>query len=397
MDKKINYKLGFDSWGQEESDAIDRVILSRQFSMGKEVKSFEQMFAERFQRRFAVMVNSGSSANLLMIAALIYGPCKILERGDEVIVPVVSWSTTYAPLIQFGLNIKFVDIDPRTLNISTSQLEAAITKRTKALFVVNLLGNPNQFDQISSLVEKHDLVLIEDNCESMGARYKGSETGTFGVMASFSCYYSHHISTIEGGIIVTDDIDLRDTLVSLRAHGWTRDLPPESRLRSGELRSNFLEKFNFVVPGFNVRPTEFAGAIGIQQLSKHDDYLKIRRENAYHFCDTFRQFIPKIQVQHEVGESSWFGFSMLLDPAISRDTLVEYLEERGIETRPIVAGNFFENKNILRFADYSVQETLCGADLVEKHGLFVGNAGCNLRAEIDYLADSLKFFLDAQT
>jgi CDP-6-deoxy-D-xylo-4-hexulose-3-dehydrase len=213
------YPLSKDTWDEEEIKAINEVIESKRFTMGPKVKEFEEKFADYFGVKYAIMVNSGSSANLLAIAALIYSGK--LNGGDEVIVPAVSWSTTYAPLQQFGLKLKFVDIDLYTLNISIEELEKAITEDTKAIFLVNLLGNPNDFDKINNLIKGKDIILLEDNCESMGAKYKGKYTGTFGLLSTFSTFYSHHICTMEGGVVTTNDEELYHYMLSIRAHGWT--------------------------------------------------------------------------------------------------------------------------------------------------------------------------------
>lgn len=211
------YPLSDDTWGKEEIIAILEVITSNQFTMGEKVRLFEKAFAEYFGSKYAIMVNSGSSANLVLISALLYSGK--LNKGDEIIVPAVSWSTTYFPLIQNSLKIKFVDIDRETLNIDISKLEKAISKNTKAIFAVNLLGNPNNFELLFDICQKYNLLLIEDNCEALGAKYNNKYTGTFGIGGTFSFFYSHHICTMEGGIVATDDKELYEYMLSLRAHG----------------------------------------------------------------------------------------------------------------------------------------------------------------------------------
>ena len=213
----MNYKfpLATSSWDQEEFDAMQKVIDTKMFTMGKYVKQFEKNFAEYIDAKYCVMVNSGSSAILLMIAALFYtkNPKFKLSKGDEVIVPAVSWSTTYYPLYQYGLKIKFVDIDLQTLNYDLVQLNKAITVNTRAIMVVNLLGNPNDFNSIKGIIGNRDIVLVEDNCESMGAKFQGKYAGTFGVMGGYSSFFSHHISTMEGGLISTNDDELYQILI----------------------------------------------------------------------------------------------------------------------------------------------------------------------------------------
>ncbi len=261
---KVSYPLATSTWNSKEIEAIQRVINSGHFTMGQEVSNFEKRFSDFHNRKFAVMVNSGSSANLLMIAALFFKKNLPLKKGDEVIVPAVSWATTYTPLSQYGLKIKFVDVDINTMNFNLDQLTDAISKKTKLIFSVNLLGNPNDFNKINSIIEGKDIYLLEDNCESLGAEFDGKKAGTFGILSSFSCFFSHHISTMEGGLILTDDQELYHILLCLRAHGWTRDLPEKNLVTNGKSADFFEESFRFVLPGYNLRPLEFSGALGAE-------------------------------------------------------------------------------------------------------------------------------------
>jgi len=187
----INLPLATSSWDDREINAMQEVIDSRIFSMGKKVEEFEKKFAEYLNCKYSIMVNSGSSANLLMIASLFFTKKPFLKPGDEVIVPAISWSTTYFPLHQYGLKIKFVDIDKETLNIDIEKLKKSITSSTKLIMLVNLLGNPNEFDAIKNLIKGKNIQIIEDNCESLGSVYKEKFTGTFGLCGSFSTFFSH--------------------------------------------------------------------------------------------------------------------------------------------------------------------------------------------------------------
>ena len=204
---KINYPLAQSTWDDKEIKAIQSVIDSDQYSMGSFVEEYEKRFADFFGARYCVMTSSGSTANLLMIASLFFVDDKRLrlQRGDEVIVPAVSWSTTYYPLQQYGLKLIFVDIDKETLNFDLDALEKSISSKTKAILAVNLLGNPNDFNHIREISSKHSLFLLEDNCESMGSIYEGRYSGTFGEIGSFSSFFSHHISTMEGGCLITNN------------------------------------------------------------------------------------------------------------------------------------------------------------------------------------------------
>jgi len=356
----FKFPLATASWGAEEIAAMQRVIASGIFSMGANVLAFERDFAAYIGSRYCVMVNSGSSANLLMVAALFYtnNPRLKLQRGDEVIVPAVSWSTTYYPLYQYGLKIKFVDIDLETLNFDLNQLEAAVSDKTRAIMAVNLLGNPNEFGRISKIIDDRDILLLEDNCESMGAKYDGRMAGTFGVMGSFSTFFSHHISTMEGGLIVTDDEELYQILLSLRAHGWTRNLPKQNLVCGEKSDDPFEESFRFVLPGYNVRPLELEGALGIEQVKRLPGLIEERRKNGKLLQDALDNH-PDILVQKEIGESSWFGFSLVIRPGseLTRKGLVFRLNELGFECRPIVAGNFAKTE-VVKFVDSEVHGEL---------------------------------------
>lgn len=373
----MNFKfpLATSSWGQEEQDAMQRVIASGRHTMGENVQIFERDFADYIGSKYCVMVNSGSSAILLMVAALFYTKNSLLKlkRDDEVIVPAISWSTTYFPLHQYGLKIKFVDIDLHTLNYDLLSLEQAVTEKTRAIMAVNLLGNPNDFSRIQKIIGGRDIVLIEDNCESMGAKFEGRYAGTFGVMGGFSSFFSHHISTMEGGLVVTDDEELYQILLSLRAHGWTRNLPKRNLICSEKSDNHFDESFRFVLPGYNVRPLELSGAIGIEQIKRLPNIIEERRKNGRLMQDALANH-PDIFLQKEIGESSWFGFSLIIRPnsKMSRKKLVNKLSALGFECRPIVAGNFAKNE-VVNYFNYEVYGKLINSEHVDQNGLFVGN------------------------
>lgn len=369
------FPLATSTWDEAEYAAMQRVIESGQFTMGKEVRRFEEQFARFVGTRYSVMVNSGSSANLLMVAALTLTRNDALRLlpGDEVIVPAVSWPTTYFPLHQYGLKLRFVDINLETLNIDTAQLEAAITEKTRALFAVNLLGNPNDFTALRAVLDRHNIVLIEDNCESLGATFQGKQAGTFGVMGSFSTFFSHHISTMEGGLIVTDDEELYHILLSIRSHGWTRHLPQNNLVCGEKSDVAFEESFRFVLPGYNVRPLELSGAIGVEQVIKLPALIATRRANGRMLQEALKGH-PHLMIQREIGESSWFGFSLVIRAAsdLTRPELLDRLQRAGYECRPIVAGNFAE-KEVVQMMDHSVFGSLENAKHIDTHGLFIGN------------------------
>ena len=389
--KNIKYNLASDSWDGEEISAINDVIKSNRYTMGPKVKKFEDEFASHFNSDYAIMVNSGSSANLLMIASLFYSKEYDLKEGDEVIVPAVSWSTTYYPVHQYGLKLVFVDVDRDTLNISPEEIKKAISPKTKIIFAVNLLGNPCEFDEIIRICKKNNIILIEDNCESLGAKYQEKFTGTCGIMGSFSFFFSHHLQTMEGGMILTNDKNLYELCVSLRAHGWIRDLPDDNSIEK-KTGNSFHDSFNFVTPGYGIRPLEMSGAIGSVQLQKLPIFISNRKKNATIFKSLFENE-PNIAIQQETEVSSWFGFSLLLTNKLSsfRDDLINILKENNIECRPIVAGNFTKNP-VIKFMDYDIRGELSASDEIDKNGFFVGNDFRDLKNEIHYLHELFKEF-----
>ncbi len=380
----MKYKLCDDTWDNAEFSAIQEVLDSGMFSMGKRVAKYEREFAEKFDVKYALMVSSGSAANLLAVAGLVYSGR--LNKDDEVIVPAVSWSTTYFPLYQMGLKLRFVDIDKNTLNMDIDRLSEAITDKTKLVCVVNLLGNPNDFDRIQKLCDEKSIIVMEDNCESLGAEYHGKKAGTFGLVGTFSTFYSHHLCTMEGGMVVTNNEELYHYMLCVRAHGWTRNLPKDSPIYK-KSENDFYESFNFIVPGFNLRPLEIEGAAGSEQLKKMDGIISHRRENARYFREKMDRF-GNVRIQKEVGESSWFGFAVILEGELKgkRDKIVNALAENEIEVRPIVAGNFTRN-SVIKYLDHTIYGELTASDDIHDNGFFIGNHSKNNFAEIDYFIE----------
>lgn len=371
----FKYPLATATWDQAEYDAIARVIASGMFTMGEQVKAYEKAMCSYLGCQYGVMVNSGSSANLLMVAALMYTKdgSRRLKAGDEVIVPAVSWPTTYYPLYQYGLKIKFVDIDLHTLNYDLEQLAEAVTDRTRMIVAVNLLGNPNDFERIQAIIGERKITLIEDNCESLGAELHGKKAGTFGLMGSYSSFFSHHISTMEGGFISTDDEELYHILLSLRAHGWTRNLPKFNHVCGEKSDDPFEESFRFVLPGYNVRPLDMSGAIGVEQIKKLPELIRQRRLNGKLLQEKMDGH-PRIVIQRETGASSWFGISLIVRPGsgMTRQELLSRLIAAGFECRPIVAGNFAKNE-VVKYFNHEIHSTLHNAQYIDSNGLFVGN------------------------
>ena len=381
----MTYSLASDTWGKEEIQAIQKVIQSGRYTMGPSVKQYEKEFSDYFGCVDAVMVNSGSSANLLAIALL---SVKYGLKGD-IIVPAVSWSTTFFPVHQYGFKLNFVDIDRDTLNIDVNKIEKAITPNTSAIFAVNLLGNSNDFNKLKQICDKHKLVLIEDNCESLGAKFENKHTGTIGQLGTFSFFFSHHLQTMEGGMIAVQNKDDADFLRSLRAHGWIRDLPNENNIYN-KTGDNFKDSFTFVTPGYCVRPLEMSGAIGSVQLKKWPDMREKRLKNAQYFKERFKD-LKGIRIQKEIGESSWFGFSIVLEDHLEgkRDQIVKILTENKVETRPIVAGNFMKNP-VIEYINYIDNYDYENADYIHNNGFFIGNDITDLKNNLDNVYNLIK-------
>jgi CDP-6-deoxy-D-xylo-4-hexulose-3-dehydrase len=385
------YPLASTTWGSEEYDALQHVIKTGNFTMGAEVRAYEEAFASHIGSKYAVMTNSGSSANLALMAAAKYVQGSDLQDGDSVIAPAVSWSTTYYPVHQLGLTLSLVDIDRETLNIDIQKVREAITPRTKAILTVNLLGNPSDLFALQQIAKENNILLFEDNCESLGAKVNGKQAGTFGMAGTYSSFFSHHISTMEGGITVTDDLAFYQTMKSIRAHGWTRDLPTENFVhnKSGD---EWDDLFRFVLPGYNLRPLELEGALGQTQIKKLSGFISHRRANAAVLIKEANRF-PNIKLQKENGESSWFGFSLLLDGPLSgkRSLLVQALNEADIQSRPIVAGNFALNP-VMKHLRHDPIPKLPNADDIHHNGLFVGNHHFPMDKQIERLAEVLETF-----
>lgn len=383
------YELASPTFGQEEFAALNEVIESGFFSMGEKVAEFETLFASYHQKKFAVMVNSGSSANLIATAAFSYQKHRPLQRGDEVIVPAISWATTYHPLQQYGLKLKFVDVNPKTLNIDTTQLDEALTDNTRMIVGVSILGNPAPLEYLRQFADKHDLLFLEDNCESLDAEINGKKTGTFGDIGTFSFFFSHHISTMEGGMLVTDDEELYQLAISLRNHGWTRGQPDDSILFD-KSSDEFFEAYRFILPGYNVRPTELSGILGIEQLKKLPAFTKQRRKNLQIFNELFADD-PRFIIQQEYGKSSAFCFPMMIHPDanICRDTLFSALKEAGIGFRMITGGNFLRH-DVIKYYQYSQVGEMTWANHAHDYGFFVGNHPFDLTVQLTQLKQVLE-------
>ena len=379
----MKYSLSNYNWDHKEIDAIQETLKSGFLTIGKKVSKFEKSFAKYTGSKYAVMVNSGSSANLLMLSALKLFSSNDKKNNKNIIAPAIGWSTSYYPINQNGYKIKFVDVELDTYNISVEESKKAIDDNTEAIIAINILGNPSNLNKLKKLCNEKKIILLEDNCESFGGKIKKKHLGTFGLMGTYSFYFSHHISTIEGGMIVTNNKKYYEALLSLRAHGWIRDLPSNNSLykKTGD---TFIDSFKFILPGYCLRPTEINAAAGIEQLKKFPKFLKIRRSNAEVAKKLFKDSIY-MKLQTESDYSSWFGFGFLLQNKFKnrRDFLVKKLKSFNIETRPIVSGNFVNNP-VIKYLNYS-KSNLKNAETIEKRGFFVGNHDIDLSKELKFL------------
>lgn len=383
------------TFGHDEISAALQCMLSTYVTMGDKVKSFEKQFAAYSGMGSAVMVNSGSSANLLIYAALANKAYPDhLKPGDEVIVPALSWATTVWPVIQHGLIPVVVDIDPDTLNIDPDQIEQAIGEKTRAVMPVHVYGNPCDMDAITDICQRHNLILIEDCCESLGGRYAGKLLGSFGQAGTFSFYYSHHITTIEGGICATNDADLAELMRILRAHGWVREVqnPDKYYARHPDIDPRFL----FVNLGFNLRPTELQGAMGSVQLPKLDHFVEQRRATASRLLCGLEEYgdFLRFQKETEKGYHSWFGFPVTVkkSAAFGIADLRSHMERSGIETRPIICGNIAEQP-ALKMYPHRVINDLPHASYVMRSSIAIGCHHAISKNAADYMIGQFDDFI----
>lgn len=381
---KLKYPLSSTTFGADEIDAAKAVLDSNQFTMGECVKRFESEFAEWTGAKHALMVNSGSSSNLLMVDSMLRRTKSAApwKRGDEVLVPALAWPTTVWPLVQLGLVPVYVDVDPKTLAIDVESAKSVLTPRTKGMFLIHVLGQCADMDVTEKFCRDNGIALLEDNCESLGANFRGRGTGTFGVTASYSCFFSHHISTMEGGMITTEDSEIFDDLKSLRAHGWVRDRSDKDEwiAKNPDLDSRFM----FIMPGYNVRPLEVSAAIGSVQLRKLDGMLESREKLASDVVNWTSKNAPWMKLigaEHVSTDAqtrrgrrhSWMTFPFRVDAnaPVKVSRVKEIFESHGVDTRPIIAGNLAKHP-ANRLAETRQAKSLKNCDELLSQGFMIG-------------------------
>ena len=385
----MNYKISYDTWGKEELTAINEVIKTGKYSMGAYVKKFEKIFSKIIGKKYSVMTNSGSSANLIGVGSQFFLNKNRLKRGDEVIVPAIGWGTTYSPLNQYGLNIKVIDVDLNNFNINIDLIEKAISKKTKMICVVNVLGIPCDLNRIQKICRKYKLTLYVDNCESLGSYIGKKQAGSFGDFSTHSFFFSHHISTIEGGMVSTNNREIYNILKSLRAHGWTRDLDKKNQIHK-YVKNDFNSEYKFVLPGYNLRPSEINGSIGIQQMKKLKKMVQIRRQNLKtfenYFLDDDRFLTTKTPYY-----SSCFAFPLILKDNSSnqRDYFFKKMKKNNIEYRLIAGGNL-QNQPFIKYFNKKIYKKLNNAYKIHNDGFMIGNSSLDLSKNIKYLYETLK-------
>ncbi len=374
----MKYPLLSNAFSVSDIKEGQKILKSKQITMSSRTRLFEKKFSQYIGSKYALMVNSGSSANLLALSLITNPMRKIrLKPGDEVIVPVVCWSTSLWPIIQHGLKPIFVDINLKNLNIDLDDLKKKITKKTKAILCVHVLGLSSNMFKIKQIANKNKLMIIEDTCESFGTKYKNKFLGTFGVAGMYSFYYSHQITSGEGGMITCNSKEDYDILLSLRSHGWAREKSIQNKYK--KKYSNLDPRFLFINSGYNLRPTEIQAAIALNQFKRKNIFKKNRQFNRNEILKKvyahkkFCNQISFLDVEKNI-DPSWFGLAIFIDKKYlnKKFKYLNYLEKKGIETRPIISGNFINQPAIKLYKLNKNKEKFNNAQLVENLGFFIG-------------------------
>lgn len=384
---------------EKSKGIIERILEANRLSSGKYVREFEKKFAELVGTKEAVAVSTGTDAVALALAVLYdYGA----ERGDEVIVPALSFVATGNAILQAGFAPVFVDVDRKTLNINPSQIEEKITERTRAIIPVHLMGKPADMDAIHAIAKRHSLYVIEDAAEAHGAIYKGKNAGTLGDMGAFSLYVAHIISTVEGGIITTDNKDFAEILRSLRSHG--RACKCESCVLNKasaycDKRFNYGDnediRFIFERIGFSSKMNELEAAIGIGNLDIYYDILNKRRENLYYLMDKFKKFEPYLRTieKESYEEIGPHALPIMIQEGVkfTRDQLVNFMEKNGIDTRNLFSSIPTQCQGF-SFLGHEIGD-FSNAEYIGNNGIHIGVHQDLGRAECDYILNTIDEFL----
>lgn len=400
--KNISFRYPLLENGFNKTDlqkGID-VLKSGFITMNKHTETFEKEFANKLKIKFALMVNSGSSANLLAT----FAACNPLrknkfQKGDEVLIPVLCWSTSLWPLVQAGLKVKFVDINPSTLNIDADDLISRITKKTKVIMLINVLGISGDLQKIRSVAKKKNIIIIEDNCEALGAKYNQKFLGTFGNFGTFSFFYSHQITSGEGGMVVCDNREDYEILLALRSHGWSRS--KHSYVKNAKKYPNLDPRYIFINSGFNVRPTDIQASMGLNQFKRLNYFIKNRSLNKKKIIDKIKkdkrwndQFsfveIPKKSTP------SYMVLPIFINKKYKdkKKKFINLIEKKGLETRPIISGSFVNQPSTKLYNLNPKKLKFKGAQEVEDLGFVIGlNTNLTSTKKIDFVVNTL-FLID---
>jgi len=379
---------------EEVSDAVESLLTTR-VTMGKKVRLFENAWAEYINMKECLMVNSGSSANLVALSALTSEEVdNRIAPGSEVITPALTWSTSVFPIINVNARPRLIDVNKEEFIVDVESIKEAITSKTSAIMPVHLLGNPVDMPAIMDLAEDHHLWVIEDCCEAHGAKIGNNKVGSFGHVSTFSFFFSHHITTIEGGAVLTNDESLADIMRSIRAHGWVRERSDREKII--ENNPNIDPRFMFVTKGYNLRPTEIQGAFGINQIKKLDLFLNKRHKIVNYWLKELKRFQDYFYLpfQRAGTHHAWFGFPLIAkkDAPFSIEDLAQFLEENNIATRPIMGGNITRHP-ALSPDDYELQGELTNANYIMDNGIFVSNHQDLREIDQKLLVDTIDLFL----
>ena len=383
--KNYKYKLLDDGISRDDILKAKNVLNSKQITMASQTRKFEELFAKRLGVKHALMVNSGSSANLLSIFAA-GNPLRKnkLKKGDEVIIPVLCWSTSLWPIVQFGLKPIFIDINPKTLNVDEDDLIKKINSKTKCILLVNVHGNSCDLFKVRKIAKKKNIILIEDNCESLGSKLKDKNLGTFGDFGTFSFFYSHQITSGEGGMVVCNNDDDYEILFALRSHGWlggTRFYP--RRLKSYNYYAKKYPKLDpryiFVNSGFNLRPTDIQAAIGLNQFKRLNKLIINRRANRKLIIDNLKKDKRWKNQFNFIGPAknispSWMGLPIIINKRFKKKKMkfLNFLDKNGIETRPIISGSFTNQPATKLYKLNPKKKTFPNAQAVQDLGFLIG-------------------------
>tara|TARA_B100001057_G_scaffold500609_1_gene616647 strand:+ start:1142 stop:2338 length:1197 start_codon:yes stop_codon:yes gene_type:complete len=365
MYKDFKYKLAEDTINKFEISKLCQWLKrTKKLTQGKTVKKFQENFSKYLKVKNSIFVNSGSSANLLIAQSLLESG---ILKNKIVIAPTVSWSTSVTPFIQLGYNVKLCDTNLKNLGLDVKHLEHLCKKfRPSLIILVHVLGHANDMNRISQICKKYKVLLVEDTCEALGSQIKKKKLGTFGIASSFSFFYGHHISTIEGGMVCTNNKLLANIMKSVRSHGWLRDYPQKEKnkiLKKNNI-SKFHSKFSFIFSGFNIRSTELNAHLGISQLKKINKITKIRQNN----YKIFKKYLNKFHYQNcDTDILSNFGFATLVS---NRDEVFKHLSNKKIECRPIIAGNISKQ---LFWRKLGNKQVFPNANLIHDFGIYLPN------------------------